>query len=487
MRKGVIYRVISRLLWLSAVTAALPFLCALAYRDGAWLAWLIAAVLAAMMAFAIARTPAALAAPTDSLRRREGFLAVVLGWLVLIFFTAIGFHLTGDFAGFAEAFFESTSAYTTTGATTFAPELIDGLPESVLLMRSLGHWVGGMGIIVLSVAILPELSVGGMQLFSAESSGFDSDKLAPRIAATARRLWVLYVAITAALTLLLLAGGMGPFDAVNHSMSTIATGGFSTKGGSIGHYNSLYIELVIIVFMFVSGLNFALQYRAIFERDVSRLIRSPEVRLYAYLMTLAVVFVTLDIWLRGTYDGLGASLRAGSFTTVSIMTTTGFGIADFSLWPHFSQVLLVGVMIIGSCAGSTAGGVKVVRVYVVAKHAFIQLKRLVRPRLVEPLQLGDREVSSETTEAILGYYLLYFAATMIIGLGLTALGLDMVSGATASVSAMNSIGPGLGSVSASFMDVPDPGLYLSSLGMLLGRLEIYPVLVLFTVHFWRRG
>jgi trk system potassium uptake protein TrkH len=284
-----------------------------------------------------------------------------------------------------------------------------------------------------------------------------------------------------------LFGGMGAFDAINHSMSTIATGGFSTKGDSIGHYNSLYIEIVIIAFMFVSGISFALQYRAIFGMEPQRLLRSPEVRLYAWITAVAVVLVTLDIWLRGTYDTFGASLRAGSFTTVSIITTTGFGVADFSGWPHFSQVLLVGVMIIGACAGSTAGGSKVVRLYVVAKHAFIQLKRLVRPRIVESLDLGGKEVSSETTEAILGYYLLYFAATMAIGLGLTALGLDMVSGATASVSAMNSIGPGLGSVSASFIDVPDPGLYLSSLGMLLGRLEIYPVLVLVTTHFWRRG
>lgn len=487
MRRGVIYRVVSRLLWMSVATSAVPLVCALGYRDGVWAAWLIAGVLAAMLAWAIARTDAARTAPTDSLLRREGFLAVVLGWVVLILFTALGFHLTGRFAGFAEAFFESTSAYTTTGATVFSGQAIDALPESVLLMRSFGHWVGGMGIIVLGVAILPELSVGGMQLLAAESSGFDSEKLAPRIAATARRLWVLYVAISAVLTILLMLGGMSLFDAINHSMSTIGTGGFSTRGASIGYFDSLYIEVVLTVFMFISGLSFALQYRAIIGLDFGRLHRSPEVRLYLWLAVLVSLAVTVNLWMRGTHDSFAAALRDGSFTTVSIMTTTGFVTDDFSAWPHFSQVLLVVTMFIGACAGSTAGGFKVVRLYVVAKHAFIQLKRLVRPRIVEPLYLGEREVSAATTEAILGYWLLYVAATIIIGLGLTALGLDMVSGVTAAVSAMGSVGPGLGSVSASFMDVPDPGLYLSSAGMLLGRLELLPVLVLFTVHFWRRG
>lgn len=487
MRAGVIYRVISRLLWVSAGTTLVPLPVSLGFRDGIWYAWLTASALAALLAFGLARTASAQAAPTDSLRRREGFLAVVLGWLVLVTFTAIGLHLTGRLAGFAECFFEAVSGYTTTGATTIPAPMIDGMPESLLLMRALAHWVGGMGIIVLGVAILPELQVGGMQLFSAESSVFESDKLAPRIAATARRLWVLYVVITSVLVVLLLFGGMGLFDAITHSFATIATGGFSTHGDSIGYFDSVYIEVVLTLFMYLSGMSFVLQYRAMFGMDPKLMLRSPEVRLYTWIMAIAIALITLENWHRGTYESLAASLRYSSFETASIMSTTGFGIADFSQWPHFSQVMLVAVMMIGGCAGSTAGGVKVVRVYVVAKHAFIQLKRLVRPRLVEPLDIGGREISSDTTEAILGFYLLYFVSTLVIGLGLTALGLDMVSGATASVSAMNSIGPGLGTVSSSFADVPDPGLYLASFGMLLGRLEIYPLLVLFTVHFWRRG
>jgi trk system potassium uptake protein TrkH len=287
---------------------------------------------------------------------------------------------------------------------------------------------------------------------------------------------------------LLLFGGMSAFDAVNHSMSTIATGGFSTRNASVAAFDSVYIEMVILVFMFVSGLSFTLQYRAFLRGQLRRLFASPEARLYTLLTTLAILFVTVDTWLDTSYS-LPQALRYSSFQVVSIISTTGFGTADFDLWPDFSRMLLVGIMLIGACAGSTAGGFKVVRLYVVVKHATAQLRRLVRPRLVQPLHIGDRDVPTDTTEAILGYSLLFFSANLLLGLAMTALGLDLVSGATAAVSAMNSIGPGLGTVGAAqnFAGVPDTGLYLLSGGMLLGRLEIYPVLVLFSSHFWRRG
>ena len=325
-------------------------------------------------------------------------------------------------------------------------------------------------------------------MFAAEASGFDSEKLAPRIAATARRLWILYVAISIVLTVLLALGPMTIFDAFQSLVSTIATGGFSTKQASIGHYQSLYVELVIIVFMFVSGISFTVQYRAFVTFDKKAIWDNPEARLYTVITLGAIVLVAIDLFARGPVDGAGEAIRQSSFATVSVLTTTGYGIADdWNAWPDFSKILLVGLMIVGGCAGSTSGGSKVVRLYVVAQHAFLELRRLVRPRQISPLMLGESEIDRETTEAILGYYLLYFAATLVIGLGLTALGLDMVSGATASISSMNSIGPGFGSVSAHFIDVPDPGLYLTCFGMLLGRLEIYPVLVIMTVHFWRRG
>lgn len=485
-----VLRVLSRLLSFAGMALFLPLLVAIGYGEDNWIAWTAPMLLASLLAYGLAKLPVTQEAPKTSLRRREGLLSVTLGWLVLVFFTSLAYHIGGHFESFAHAHFESMSGYTTTGATVIND--IEALPHSILFMRSLSHWIGGMGIIVLSVAILPELAVGGMQLFSTEASGIDSDKLAPRIAATARRLWLLYVAITGVLTVLLLFGSMSIFDAVNHAMATIATGGFSTKNESIGAFDSLYIELVIVFFMFLSALSFTLQYRALVLRQPKRLWESPEVRLFSKIICGAIVLITINTYGAGIYDDVFTALRYATFEVVAIMTTTGFGInpeADFDLWPDFSRLLLVGVMLIGGCAGSTAGGFKVVRLYVVLKHAVVQIRRLVRPQLVQTLHIGDREVSRETTEGILGFYMLYFTLLMALSCAMTALGMDLVSGTTAAVSAMNSIGPGLGTIGGveSFSNVPDTGLYLLSGGMLLGRLEIYPLLVLASSHFWRRG
>jgi trk system potassium uptake protein TrkH len=487
MRAGVIQRVIGRLLGFTVVALVVPLAVSVGGGESIWYAWLIPAAIAALLGFGVSNLDAAKTAPVDSLRRREGFLSVTLGWTVLVFFTALAYHITGEFEGFAGAFFESMSGYTTTGATVFSD--IEALPDSILLMRSWSHWIGGMGIIVLSVAILPELAVGGMQLFAAESSGIDADKLAPRIAQTARRLWVLYFGITLAEMVMLLFGGMSVFDAINHAMATIATGGFSTKNASIAGFDSLYIEMVIVAFMFLSGMSFTLQYRALIQRQPQRMFASPEVRLYTLFTVGAMFLIAGDLYLKDTYDTIGDSLRYSSFQTVSIITTTGFCTADFDAWSDSCRFILVVLMLIGGCAGSTAGGFKVIRLVVVLKHATYQLRKLIRPRLVQTIQIGGREIPHETTEAVLGYYLLYFAALSIGALALTGLGMDLVSGTTASISAMNSIGPGLGTVGAvqNFAGVPDTGMYLLSFGMLLGRLEIYTVLVLFSSHFWRRA
>lgn len=490
MRAGVIQRILSRLLWFAFVALAVPMLVAIGYWESVWWAFAAPAGVAALGAFVFARLPAARTSPTDSLRRREGFIAVLLGWTVLVTFVAVAFRLSG-FPDFHGAFFEAMSGFTTTGATVVSD--IESLPKSVLFMRSFAHWIGGMGIIVLSVAILPELAVGGMQLFTAESSGLDADKLAPRIAATARRLWVLYFLITAVETILLLFGDMSLFDAINHSMATIATGGFSTKNASVGGFNSLYIEVVITFFMFLSGLSFTLQYRAILGGQPKRLLQSPEAKLYTAITVTAIAALTLNLYSAGVFDSFGTALREASFHVVSIITTTGFTLGadqhDFDNWTHFARLLFIGLMLIGGCAGSTAGGVKVIRLYVVIKHARITLRKLVRPRLAETLHVGNREIPRSVTEGVLGFFFLYSVALLLGGLVLTGLGMDLVSGVSASVSAMNSIGPGLNSVGAAenFANVPAAGKYVLSFQMLLGRLEIYTVLVLFTTHFWRRG
>ena len=419
------------------------------------------------------------------MRRREGLVAVTLGWIVLVTFTAIAYYLSGRFAGFAEAFFESMSGFTTTGSSVISD--IESLPDSILFMRSFSHWIGGMGIIVLSVAILPELAVGGMQLFSAEATGVQSDKLAPRITATAKRLWVLYLLITIA-QILFLWPAMGFFDAINHSMATIATGGFSTKNNSVAGFNSVYVEMVIVAFMWLSGLSFTLQYRALIQRKPSSLWRSSEVRLYFAISFGGTALVALFLWLNQSYE-IVECIRHSLFTTISILTTTGFGTENFDAWPDVCRIVLVILMLIGGCAGSTAGGSKVVRVYIVLKHTMAQLRRTIRPRLVTSVHIGAHAVPPETTEAVLGYFALYAATITVLAVILTGLGMDLISGTTAAVSAMNSIGPGLGTVGSAqnFANVHDAGLYLLSFAMLLGRLEIYPLLVLFTWSFWRKG
>ena len=486
MRPEVLKRILSRLLLVSAVAHTIPLLFALLAREGHWLPWLFPAALAGALGGWLARQPEVREAPKD-LRRREGFLAVTMSWLVLVLFTSAAYLLTGEFETVADTVFESMSGWTTTGATIL--DDIEGMSRPVLLMRSVSHWLGGLGIIVLSVAILPGLAVGGMQLFSAEATGLEADKLAPRIAATARRLWSLYVGLTAVLIVLLVAGGVSLWHAVNHAMSTLATGGFSTLNRSVGGLDSLYAEIVIIVFMFLGGIGFTLHYRAIIRRNPKPLLQSPEVRLYAALMLAAALIIGVSLYAEGLYDSVGQVIRYAAFQTVSIMTTTGFGTADFDAWPHVARVVLVGLMLIGGCAGSTAGGTKVIRLYVVSKHAILQLHRLVRPRLVAPLKVGDRPVPREATEAVLGFYLLTFAAITGGAIIVTALGMDFESGLSAAISAVNTIGPGLGTVGATqtFYDVPAAGKYALSFGMLLGRLEIYTVLVLFTTHFWRRG
>jgi trk system potassium uptake protein TrkH len=484
MRAAVLLRIFSRLSMFSAISLAVPLIFALINLESKWYAWLFPLLFAGGLSWFSWTKSQNSKDKEGGLRRREGLLAVSLGWLVLVSFTASAYYLSGSFDSLAACFFESMSGYTTTGATVVKD--IESLPGSILLMRSLSHWIGGMGIIVLSVAVLPELSVAGMQLVEAETSGLESEKLAPRIADTARRLWGFYVGITVAQTGFLIAGGMTIFDSINHAMATIATGGFSTKNASIAGFDSLYVESVILVFMFLSGINFVILYRALLGRDPKRLWSSPELRLYVYLTLGACAVVSLVLLFSGHY-GFVDAFRFGSFQVVSILTTTGFGTADFDAWPQFTRLFLVALMLIGGCAGSTAGGSKVVRLYVVAKHAGIQLNRLVRPRIVQTLQMGQRSVSRETIEAVLGFYLLYFLAIMVASLVMAGLGMDLVSASTAAISAMNSIGPGLGSVGAAqnFGQIPAIGLYVLSFCMLLGRLEIYTLLVLFVPRFWK--
>ncbi|MFQ5351893.1 MAG: TrkH family potassium uptake protein, partial [Candidatus Binatia bacterium] len=380
MKSHVMLVVSSRMCQFTALALCAPLLVGIYYEEEVWRYYggvALGAIAIGMLLrlFALHDTPSAL-----RITRREGFAAVVVSWLTLVFFGALPFWLSGAVPTLADAVFESASGFSTTGATILTN--IDTFPHAHLFQRSLSHWIGGMGIIVLSVAILPELAVGGMQLFSAESSGIDTDKLSPRIVSTARRLWQVYVAMTVVLVVLLLAGHMSVFDAVTHAFGTVATGGFSTHSASIAAFDSLYIESVTVVFMLAAGMSFALLFRLIIRRQAGPLLRSEEVRLYLGVFALFAAAITANLVLTGTYPDVFTAARVAVFQTATIITTTGFGTANFDVWPDLSRYLLVLLMVMGGCAGSTAGGIKAIRLLLVYRHAIVELKKLMHPSLV---------------------------------------------------------------------------------------------------------
>ncbi len=486
MRHTVLFRVLSRMTLFMGGALVVPAAVAVIYEETVWRHYLGTALAALVVSAVLARTSGARGRAEVRLTRREGFVAVVLTWLTMVLLGALPFWISGSMASFADAVFESASGYTTTGATILTD--IESLPMAHLFQRSLAHWVGGMGIIVLSVAILPELAIGGMQLFTAESTGVATDKLAPRIVSTARRLWWVYLTLTVVLIGLLMAGGMDLFDATTHSFGTLATGGFSPKNASIGAYDSLYIESVITVFMLASGVSFALHYRLFARGQAGPLLRSAEVRLYLAIFVAFTIVITANLLSTGTYESMGLAVRDATFQTAAIITTTGYGTADFDAWPDLCRFLLVLLMFLGGCAGSTAGGVKVVRLMLVYRHATVELKKLLNPAIVHPVTIGRRAVSDATIQGILGFFLLYIITTVAASVLVLATGVDLVTGVTAVISAMNSIGPGLGLVgpTANYSALPDACKWILSICMIVGRLEIYTVFVLFSSHFWRR-
>lgn len=496
MRIGFLLRFFGRLHLLLAALFLIPMLVGLACGERTIWAYLGPSL--GLVALGLASVRWARRHPLhdgEGIRRREGFVLVSFSWLLTIFYGSLPYLFSGSIDSVVDAIFESASGFTTTGATVLTN--IEALDHGILFWRSFSQWLGGMGIIVLSVAILPELAIGGMQLMSAESTGLGVDKLAPRIAETAKRLWVLYAVLTLVEVVLLVAGPMDLFEAVTHAFATTATGGFSPKNASIGHYDSAYVDTVITVFMFLAGTNFALQYRVFVRREGSKLFTSSEFRLYTAIAVCVTLLVTLNLYVanyKEKYQSLGECLHYGGFQVVSILTTTGFGTADFDAWPIFSKSLIVILMTIGGCAGSTAGGLKIIRLVVVLKHAGREFRRLIYPRMVKPIMVDGKAIDDEILWSMLGFFLLYmlsFLATLIL---LTCLpharemDMDLETATTASLSALNSIGPGLGGVgpSQNFAFVHPFGKLALSFCMVLGRLEIYTLLIIFAPRFWRR-
>ncbi len=418
------------------------------------------------------------------LAHREGFAVVTLGWAAFGLIGALPYVFSGAAPTFVDALFESFSGFTTTGATILTD--IEAIPRSLLLWRALTHWLGGMGIIVLTIAVLPMLGVGGMQLFRAEVPGPTTDRLSPRIQDTAKLLWGVYIGLTAAEVTLLLLGGMDLFESVCHAFATLATGGFSTRNASVAGFNSAYIDAVITLFMFLSGVNFALHFAWI-TGNPKKLFRNEEFRCYAGI-TLAAVALLMFFNAFGTYTDLLENFRYSAFQAVSILTTTGFGTADYEMWPYLCQVLLILLMFIGGSAGSTGGGAKVSRVLLITKHASVQMWRLIHPRGIRRVKLDGKPVPEDVLQSILGFFALYLACTGIGALCLSALGADPVTAVASVVASIGNIGPGLGTVgpTENYAHLPQLGKIVLSFCMLVGRLEIFTVLALFYPGLWRR-
>jgi trk system potassium uptake protein TrkH len=418
------------------------------------------------------------------LRLREGFAVVTIGWLAFSVFGSLPYLFSGVIPSFTDAFFETMSGFTTTGATIIAN--IDPLPQGILFWRSLTHWLGGMGIIVLSLAILPFLGVGGMQLFKAEVPGPVADKLTPRVTETAKILWGVYALLTAAETLLLVLGGMSLFDALCHSFGTVATGGYSTRNASVGGYNSAYIDYVITLFMVLAGANFALHYRFL-RGDWGAYWRDKEFRFYLAIIGVATLIVGVDIWLN-IYGDVAQSLRYALFQTVSIQSTTGFATADYEKWSSASQVVLMVLMFIGGCAGSTSGGMKVMRLYLLAKFALSEFTRLLHPSAVVPVRINRVAVPREVVLNVLGFFVLYMFLFAVGVFAMTLCQLDLATAFSATATTLGNVGPGLGAIgpTENFAHLPAVAKWILSLLMLLGRLEIFTVLVFLSPAYWRR-
>lgn len=413
---------------------------------------------------------------------REGFVIVTAGWVLFSAFGALPFYFTGMLPSYTDAYFEAMSGFTTTGATVLIN--IEGQPLALQFWRCFIQWLGGMGIIVLSLAILPMLGVGGMQLYKAEVPGPVPDRLVPRIRQTAQLLWGIYVLLSAAEVLVLFLLGMPFIDAVLHTFSTMATGGFSPKAASIGAYHSAGIDTAVIVFMFLAGANFALHFQAL--RGNLKAYRDPEFRFYGMVVLISVVATTLALW-QQVYPDLSSALRYGAFQVVSIVTTTGFVTADYGLWPFFAQFLLLCLMLLGGCAGSTGGAIKHIRGLLLFKVAYDHLYKLIHPKAVRHVKVGGNVIPKEVLDGVHVFVLLYFLVFFVAAAGLTILHMDILSAIGAVAATLGNVGPGLGTVGPahSYAAIHPVGKWILSACMVLGRLELFTVIVLFSPHLWR--
>jgi len=429
-------------------------------------------------------------------KRKEGYIIVTFGWLALTVSGMLPYLFSDAIPNVTNAFFETISGYTTTGASIL--DDIEVMPEGILLWRSLTHWIGGMGIIVLAIAILPLLGIGGMQLFAAESPGPSPDKLHPRITDTAKRLWLIYLGYTIAETVLLKLAGMNFFDAINHSLATLSTGGFSTKNLSLAYWNDEpMIQYITILFMFLAGSNFVLSYFA-FKGKIQRIIRDEEFKMYTFLIIFFSITAALVIYYRAdvpvsdyhpqVFGAAESSFRHGLFQVISVLTTTGFVSADFTGWTPFLTVFFFGLMFLGGSAGSTSGGIKIMRHIMIIKNGLLEFRRSLHPNAVLPVRYNGKSVRANIVYNIVGFFVLYMLLFLIGALVLGTMGIDFVTALGGAASSLGNVGPAFGSLYplSNFNDLPDAGKWWLGFLMLAGRLELFTVLILLTPYFWKR-
>jgi len=481
MHSGLVLRIVSILLLIVSFFMIFPILFALYYGELETIRFFVIPILM-ILVFSVSVIFSTRRAG-KTLSTRDGFLMVTLSWVFSALFGCLPFYFSGSIPHFPDAFFETMSGFTTTGASILTS--IESLPKSILFWRSLTHWLGGMGIVVLTIAIFPLLGIGAYQLMKAESPGPTLDKIAPKITETAKILWFIYLGITTAETLLLMAGGMDLFDALTHTFGTLATGGFSPKSRSVGHYNSTYIDVVVSAFMVMAGMNFALYYQVI-TGNLKKVFTNLEMRIYLGIFFSAMLIIAINLYGR-QYDTFGLSLRYAGFQAASILTTTGFVTADFAAWPLFSQGVLFILMFIGGCSGSTGGGIKVIRITTLFKLALNEMKCLAHPRGIFSIKLNGQTLKQDAIYSIAGFFFLYLLMLLITSFVVASGGNDILTSLASALVTVGNIGPGFGKIAptSNYAFYPDYIKWFLSFAMMVGRLEVYTVLVIFTPKFWR--
>ncbi len=480
-----IIKIIGSLLVIESVFIMLTSLVAVIYRENDWQYFLGTGIPAALLGFLfIFRGKNA---PRE-IGRREGTIIVTLIWIVFTLVGVIPFWVSGTIPSYTDAFFETMSGFTTTGATMM--DNIESASYSMLFWRALTHWIGGIGIIVISLALLPMFGFSGMQLFGFESTGPTKDKLHPKITGTAKRLMFIYLTLTVVLTILLYFGGMNWFDAICHAFSTIATGGFSTKQASIGYWDSAYIQYIIIIFMILSGVNFSLYYYA-FNKKIDKVRRNEELRYYIGIMLLFAILAMLgliDFNMSQTFKSVELEFREALFQISSIMTTTGYSTVDYMIWKPFTWIVIIMAMLIGGSAGSTTGGIKVVRIVIVLKYCYYEFKRIIHPNAVIPVMYNRTALKNDVVTRVLAFTMLYIGIAFFGSLILCISGMDIIESIGAMVSCQGCVGPGFGLTgpAGTFLQIPTFSKWFLSFVMLIGRLELFTVLLLFTPVFWRK-